>query len=342
VKNFSPLLSVYIPAYNHGKIIEDNLNFIAQEIRKISANNDIEIAISDNASNDDTEQKIKNFIQKNNDLIVCYSRNTENIGGIRNIMNLWNKTTGRYVVMIGDDCFAKSGLVNIYSSVKENIHADLIILKNNNYTDFEYIKNANLTQTIKHFKKLQYIGNFVLKRSCFGLDFKNCAIDFNNAYPHLIMIMEKIAAAKTTVDTRFIAVNVNISWNFYKTIKVIYKLQIDCLKIAEMAKNGIGLNNYKLLTKQINKEFYKNLRFIRGHKNRFLLVLYILRALPHKNPKIVIGLIIHSFPAPLFYFFKLLSEIFKSPKYCITEIRQNRVRWKNKEFLDFQDHPTSD
>jgi hypothetical protein len=336
--NSSPLLSIYIPVHNHSKIIENNLEVMAQEIRQIGAVNDIEVVISDNASSDDTQDKVRNFIKNNSDLNILYDRNEVNIGGIKNILHLWDKTTGLNVIMIGDDCFAKNGLVSVYGSLKENSDADIIILKNNAYTDFEYIKDASVADVIRNFEKLQYIGNFVLKRSHFAIKFNDYKIDYINAYPHLILIMDKIMDAKRVVDTRFVAINIAISWNFYKTIKIILKLPIDCIKIAEMSRGKIGEKNYKMLLKSLNKSLYNSVRFVRGHKNRLSLLKYVWQESPVKNPKVLISLALHCLPAPLFYLFKFIDSGFKYSKYCFQEMRQNRVRWKEKDFVDFQDH----
>jgi glycosyltransferase involved in cell wall biosynthesis len=333
-----PLLSVYLPVYNHSEIIEGNLEFMAQEIRATGALYDIEVVVSDNVSTDDTGEKVKAFIKANTDLNIVYKRNDENIGGIRNIACLWNKTTGSYVIMIGDDSFAKGGLVGVYSSLKENQDADIIILKNNTYTDFEYTKNATMADVVRNIQKLEYIGNFVLKRDHFGFDFDNCDIDFSNAYPHMIMIMNRITDANIVIDTRFIAINIAVSWNFQQTIKIIFKLQIDCFKIFAMVKDRLDEKSYKLLIKNQNRSLYNSFRYIRGYKNRFNMFRYLWNELPVKSTKNIVSLVLHCLPAPLFYSFKLLDTGFKYFKYCIQEIKQNHARWKDESFNECQDH----
>jgi glycosyltransferase involved in cell wall biosynthesis len=82
MENKSPLLSICIPTYNREKYLQECLESIVhQEGFNI---NDIEIVISDNASQDGTTKLVESFKQKYPN--IQYFRNAENIGAIRNVL----------------------------------------------------------------------------------------------------------------------------------------------------------------------------------------------------------------------------------------------------------------
>ena len=94
-----PLLSICIPTYNRVGYLRECLDsIITQDEFNIQ---EIEIVISDNASTDDTTILVQEYTGKYPNII--YHRNTENIGAIRNIMNLPNFANGEYIWYLSDD-----------------------------------------------------------------------------------------------------------------------------------------------------------------------------------------------------------------------------------------------
>lgn len=112
-------ISVCIPTYNRSSYlmtILENLNSI-EDKDVISA---IEICISDNASTDDTEVMVSNWIDKGK-INIKYSRNVNNEGADKNYLKAVDLATGEYCWLFGsDDLFVdnaiKSMLERIYLS----------------------------------------------------------------------------------------------------------------------------------------------------------------------------------------------------------------------------------
>ena len=77
-----PLLSICIPTYNREKYLQECLESIIHQ--EGFNTEDIEIVISDNASQDNTTQLVETYKAKYPN--IKYFRNVENIGAIRNVL----------------------------------------------------------------------------------------------------------------------------------------------------------------------------------------------------------------------------------------------------------------
>jgi abequosyltransferase len=94
----SPTLSICIPTYNRSKFLRECLESLG--ILAPDCLNQIEVVVSDNASTDDTESVVQEFLSK---LPIKYFRNPQNIGPERNIMAVAARANTPYVWIFGDD-----------------------------------------------------------------------------------------------------------------------------------------------------------------------------------------------------------------------------------------------
>ncbi len=110
-----PLLTIAIPTYNR----KDKLKLCLQYILEQSeGRDDIEILVSDNCSSDGTEELMKTIAEKNPKINYC--RNSENIGPDRNFLNCYEKATGDYILLLGDDdMLLPGGIERIISSIEK-------------------------------------------------------------------------------------------------------------------------------------------------------------------------------------------------------------------------------
>ena len=106
------VLSICIPTYNRGKILVKSLN------RLISfKSNEIEIVVSDNCSQDDTEALIK----KIKDPRIKYFRNKTNLGFDRNLLKCCERANGMYYLFLSDeDIIDLEMLLWIIEFIKKN------------------------------------------------------------------------------------------------------------------------------------------------------------------------------------------------------------------------------
>ena len=98
VRENVPLLTIGIPTYNRSKYLQRLL-----EILFPTVGNDprVEILISNNDSPDDTEEIVKSYNEIYTN--IRYRKNSENIGGDRNIFKVYENARGKFVVAHDDD-----------------------------------------------------------------------------------------------------------------------------------------------------------------------------------------------------------------------------------------------
>ena len=105
-----PLLTIAIPTYNRSTFLAETLQQLQLEMVRCSPCN-IEIIVSDNASNDDTTLIVNAFNESG--FLIKYVLNSENIGSDRNIAQCFNLATGQYVLILGDDDLFVDGALDI-------------------------------------------------------------------------------------------------------------------------------------------------------------------------------------------------------------------------------------
>lgn len=91
------ILTIAIPTFNRKEKLERCLESVIQQANDES----IEVLVSDNASNDGTEHYMNLFVKVHPQ--VKYFKNESNLGPDRNFLNCYERATGDYVLLIGDD-----------------------------------------------------------------------------------------------------------------------------------------------------------------------------------------------------------------------------------------------
>jgi abequosyltransferase len=93
-----PLLTLAIPTYNRGVFLRQFLDSVRDQLR---LNSEVELIVSDNASTDDTHEIMKEELRLGTRL--TYIRNPENIGSDANFLQCYERASGKYVWVMGDD-----------------------------------------------------------------------------------------------------------------------------------------------------------------------------------------------------------------------------------------------
>ena len=110
------LLSVCIPTYNQASCLKDTINSVLLQL-----NNNIELVISDNASDDNTRNIVKDILDTNGNKNITYFRNESNLGLDGNILNLVNLAKGKYILFLGDDVLLDGALAYISGLLTHNV-----------------------------------------------------------------------------------------------------------------------------------------------------------------------------------------------------------------------------
>lgn len=100
------LLTLAIPTYNRVEKLKISLERVVEQTQ----GKPVELLVSDNASTDATQPFMEEFCKSHPN--VTYIRNSENIGPDRNFLNCYNRASGEYVLLLGDDDLLLPGAVD--------------------------------------------------------------------------------------------------------------------------------------------------------------------------------------------------------------------------------------
>lgn len=87
------ILTIAIPTFNRASFLKNQLDFLSEEI--IGFEDDCEIFVSDNCSDDETSVILEEFQQKLKSVTFQVWRNQQNVGAIKNIIHCnYSKSAG--------------------------------------------------------------------------------------------------------------------------------------------------------------------------------------------------------------------------------------------------------
>lgn len=125
-------LTIAIPTYNRAKYLKRSLYSIAEQY-----DNRLEILVSDNASEDETEDVVNEMKRR---IPIKYIKNKENIGGDRNFLQCLREASGKYTILLGDDDVIIDGKMKVILHFLM-IHDDLaLVFLNHTYFYGKYDK----------------------------------------------------------------------------------------------------------------------------------------------------------------------------------------------------------
>ena len=105
----NPKISICIPTYNRANYLRWQLSFFKKHQNEVI---DWEFIISDNCSEDDTENTAEDFKSVLN---IKYFKQAENIGPVKNIQFAYSKSSATYAVYLADDDILSVENVNKYA-----------------------------------------------------------------------------------------------------------------------------------------------------------------------------------------------------------------------------------
>ena len=103
-------LSICIPTYNRAELLLENLSVIVSQL-DVSLRSDVEIVLTDNASNDRTVEMIRTFIAAHPNHMVRLFLNDKNLGLDRNVARVIAEAEGEFCWLLGDDDFPTPGAI---------------------------------------------------------------------------------------------------------------------------------------------------------------------------------------------------------------------------------------
>ncbi len=160
--NTNPLLSICIPTYNRGDILRKALE---QYINNSEFDDEVELVISDNCSEDDTAEICNHYCRLKNN--IKYFRNEQNIRD-KNFIEVLNHASGEYLKLSNDWVFFdRNALAYMKSIIRENINAKtpLFFTSGTIFTNkkAEVVRCKNLDEYVSA------ISTFVTYNNLFGV-----------------------------------------------------------------------------------------------------------------------------------------------------------------------------
>lgn len=204
-----PKISICIPTYNRQHFLMQLLDSIASQADA----KDVEIVISDNASSDDTKEKVEKFkaIYPN----TIYYRWDSNQGADKNYMNAVEISTGKYCWLMGSDDIIPEGAIakvlnfitdkDIYIVGRSEADINLKKLKDRNWLIdseptqiFDFSKKNEITRYFDSCQRLggifSYLSSIIVRRESwdkYPCDEKFYGTLYSHVYVLLSMVMNK-------------------------------------------------------------------------------------------------------------------------------------------------------
>ena len=129
-------ISICIPTYNRADHLINCLESIV--LNKNSSSIEYEVCISDNFSNDNTEEVVQSFQKK---IPINYFKNSSNIGRVSNYLNVVNIANGDFIWMIGDDDLLLSNAIfELDKLISSNKDVEFFYI-NSYFLDSDYLSS---------------------------------------------------------------------------------------------------------------------------------------------------------------------------------------------------------
>ena len=218
------LLSIAIPTFNRSEWLRLCLSRLLPQLEGFYR--EVEVTIYDNASPDNTCDVAKSFLVEN--LPLTYIRNSENIGSDKNIAQCFNRSIGKYVLILGDDD------VVLDKSLEKIIN----VLKNEQYDHGAiYMRAYGYDQNFENEKPFQF---FHQSKVYLDADEFMCKCSSGMAFiSSLIINKSKIAA---TDANQFIGTALVQTYLFYEAVR--------------SAKTNYFIDEYLIAAKRIEQRDY--------------------------------------------------------------------------------------
>ena len=213
-------LTIAIPTYNRCNLLRQTLNSVLSQV-----DSNIEILVSDNCSNDETHEMMKEYCKTHN---VRYYRNNENLGMDRNFLQCLKNAKGEYIHLLSDDDILLPGAVDKILKLIEYEKPDYINLNSFTYSTDTFNLNDIKEPRIKLVEDLitnnkaeyikfvgvyiTYISATILKREKFvqlSTPEKYIGTYFLHAHCVLEMLKNKDSKVIVTKDAYLAAKNNN-------------------------------------------------------------------------------------------------------------------------------------
>ncbi|MDQ0216406.1 glycosyltransferase involved in cell wall biosynthesis [Oikeobacillus pervagus] len=206
-----PLVSVLIPTFNRAHYFRLALESVLKQTYK-----NIEIIVTDNSTNDETENLIQSYLQTYPS--IKYYRNPENIGPVLNFIKAYELSSGDYVnLLMDDDLFQPNKIEKMMSYFINDHHKEITLVTS--HRSFIDQDGALLPDTMYNKKRFENV----------------MVLDGNRAGDLIISEFNWIGVPSTTLFRRE-ALSSEIAYGFFSGR--MYRCGVDCAAWLTLLQKG--------------------------------------------------------------------------------------------------------
>jgi glycosyltransferase involved in cell wall biosynthesis len=137
------ILTIGIPTWNRCALLKDLLDQLISQIVKFGLESKIEVLVSNNGSEDDTESLVKSCRRIHK--FITYNNNGTNIGAKENVLKAMELASGKFWMMLGDDDRIHSDCLPALIEFLENEKDVGVVLDSENFKKTPFGKIADIT-----------------------------------------------------------------------------------------------------------------------------------------------------------------------------------------------------
>jgi len=255
------LLTISIPTWNRAALLNELLSSICSDLLLLNIDSQVQLLVSNNASDDPTEEVVMKYKEKYN--FISYNKNTSNIGAKSNVLKSMELAETPYVMFIGDDDRLNVG--NILPALKILASEPGIgVLIDTCRSKFHSSKSRiNVAELAANF--YWYMGNagyFITKVSYIRKGLSEKGYDFfNECWPHTQLMLLGLCDCKDSCFAEMYELpsqsshgDVMIYSSYYLWRTVVYDLRIS----AETIRDEIGNEVYLAAMLNMKRSCWQN------------------------------------------------------------------------------------
>lgn len=233
-------LSFCIPTYNRSQFLKKNIGIIINQIHELSVENEVEILVSDNASQDETEDLCKKYIDANPDIHIEYHKNATNEGPDWNFIKAMRLAHGEYSILFGDDDFLKSDSLKIILQMISDGDVDLILTNRTSIDSNANIISEDVFIDINTPSKIYTFKDEDIVRSYFyGIQSLGGLLTFISSVIYKTQIIEKWPLNQNVIGS-----NYSFLYFWWKSLLNGAKLKYYNSSLVFATTVGVTNNNY--------------------------------------------------------------------------------------------------
>lgn len=161
-----PLLTIAIPTFNRSGYLDLNLQQLLDNYNELEKPEELQIIVSDNASNDSTQKIINKYIEIG--LPILSLKNSKNIGFDGNFDSCLSNAKGKYFWIFGDDELLFNNVLKNIIAILNNNDVGCVYLSGISYENTFYLSKYDMIPNEKieiitsqeYIKKINYYITF--------------------------------------------------------------------------------------------------------------------------------------------------------------------------------------